>query len=81
MTTKIPAPRMTRGDGIQFAAGAVLLAAVAMTFAGYLTMTGYGPALIGGFLALAGASLISAVVASYNVAGPQPIPVTGRGSK
>lgn len=78
MNTKLPAPPMTRGDRIQFAAGTVLFAAVALTFAGYLTMTGYGPTLIGGFLALAGAALISAVVVAYGLAGPQPIPVSER---
>lgn len=73
MTTKLPAARMTRGDRIQFAAGAVLLAVAALAFAGYLTVTGYGQALIGGFLALAGAALVSAVVVSYGAVGPQPI--------
>jgi hypothetical protein len=79
MTPKLPAARMTRGDRVQFAAGTILFAAVAMTFAGYLTITGYGPALIGGFLALAGAALISAVVVTFNAAGPQPISVTAKG--
>lgn len=78
MTTTLPAARMTRGDHLQFAAGTVLFAAVALVFAGYLTLTGYGQALIGGFLALAGAALVSAVVVSYNAAGPQPILISER---
>jgi hypothetical protein len=75
MNTQLPASRMTRGDRIQFAAGTVLFAAVAMTFAGYLTITGYSQTLVGGFLTLAGAALVSAVVVSYGAVGPQPVPV------